>query len=67
MFGKFFRVRKSSAVQYFTLPQCGAVQGLSNGHGTIRLGGYSSSAGQIDIAFFLVFCGTKMLALTRNF
>ena len=30
-FVKFGRVRKSSAVRYFILPQCGAVQGSSNG------------------------------------
>ena len=34
--GKFGMAWKSSAVRYFILPQCGAVQGFSNGHGSCR-------------------------------
>ena len=34
------RVRKSSAVRYFTLPQCGAVQGFSNARSLVGLTWY---------------------------
>ena len=34
--GKFGMAWKSSTVQYFILPQCGAVQGYGNGHGSCR-------------------------------
>ena len=60
IFGNFSRVRKSSAVRYFTLPQCGAVR-----YKVLVMAGVNSGQGQAEIFYPLVH-STPLANITKS-